>query len=82
MLYVNFANGTFIFKADTPTGTGEPELMLAFPSGNPGITWRERHHFVTTHEQIKLAEGISLMGLERLRDPTTGIVYKLVPEEA
>ena len=82
MLYVDFADGNFIFKADTPTGTGEPELWIAFPPDGPGITWRERHHFVTTHEQIKLAKDISLLGLERLIDPTTGISYKLIPEGA
>lgn len=82
MLYVSFADDTFTFRADTPIGTGKPQLMLAFPPDDLGKAWRERHHFVTTHEEIKLAQNIALMGLERLTDPTTGIVYELVPKSA
>lgn len=82
MLYVDFANGVFFFTADAPAGTGKPQLWLAFPPGDPGGTWRERHHFVTTHEEIKLARGIGLVGIDRLADPTTDIVYKLIPEGA
>lgn len=78
MIHVELSGDMLTLKADTPTGTGEPRLVVAFPSARP---FTDAFYFVTTHRKVKAGEGVRLTFPARLADPTTGIVYKLVPQE-
>jgi hypothetical protein len=78
MLRVEYDGEKWVFLADDEdVSEWAPRLCVAFP---PGRSCLWGCAIVTRHE-VELGEGIALMGIEDLRDPTTGIRYKLTPIE-
>ena len=79
MMLVGLSEGALalggILPLDPP---GKPQLVIVSAHQ---ATRHDVFCFVTTHEEIEPDEGVEILRMTRLEDPTTGILYELTPKK-